>query len=74
MISDNEDIKDLELYQGESSVDNSRDSSNYTKKKIFKLTIAKDRNELIWAIVVMGIFVLNTVYMVLKWVLHHKLS
>ena len=67
-----EQEKNLEPGQGQEQIaEQPQEPCNVSKKnapiKKGKLIIAKDMNQLILAIVVMGVFFANTVYMIVKY-------
>lgn len=45
-----------------------------TKKKPIYTGFAKDSKEFVTAIIVMTVFILNSIYMIVKWVMHTRLS
>lgn len=66
--------------QATSEISNENETENVTeemvkpKKKAIYTGFAKDAKEFVLAILIMSVFIINGIYMIVKWVMHTRLS
>lgn len=69
-----EQATDETLNENENENENVTEETVKTKKKPIYTGFAKDSKEFVTAIIVMTVFILNSIYMIVKWVMHTRLS